>query len=429
MGSFISAIISAIGVPRDVFLQTSVATDTTCGGLKAEFPNRPYAHQVTYTSTQAAPRLKPLGWLLESDRWTFGELAATGHAAISLAAIETLGLYRIKDPPRVLPRPPAYRHLIPSTLDMWCLDFHWTIDVTGSNFDVIGSTCPPEISRSAPLHSMTRTQIQVWLRTELNRLAISEKHLEGIFFQPAQLVLKGYCLIRWARRKFVECSQLLLLGLVMIGLGSRWLYTQRRCEVCFRCAEPGLSRCRYHSQSKLNLDTSAQARATASQSARVARRVLQLPDMGMIPAVRASSGIYCVAGILWPARADAAVGSRAKLADAIAEAPLLANLLPADFLTLPYRQQFAHLRTQIDPNEWSPFFWDRRLRDAERWMKMEAAAAPGWSGPSKLNQKRLARAQELLAVGLSRSEAADVLAITRSHLTKLLGRHGLRVTK
>lgn len=412
-----------------MFFQTTVATGTERGGLKAEFSDRSHAHQVKFTSTPATPRLKPLGWLLQSDRWTLGQLAATGHASISLAAIETLGLYRSENPPCRLPWPAVYRQLVPSTLIVWGLEFRWSIDVTGGNFDVIGSACPTEITRSAPLHAMTRTQVHVWLRAEFNRLAIGEKHTDGIFFQPAQLVLKGYSLIRWARRKSAEFSQLLLLGLVMIGLGGRWLHTRRRCEVCFRCAEPGLSRCRSHSQSKLNWGTSARAHATASQSARVARRVLQFPDMNMIPAVRASSGIYCVAGILWPGKADAAVGSRAKLGDAISRAPLLANLLPAEFLTLPYRQQLAHLRAQIDPNEWSPVFWDSKIRDAQRWVEMETAAAPGRSGPSEINRKRLTQAHDLLAAGLSRSEVAEALAITRSHLTKLLNRHAHLVTR
>lgn len=429
MDSFIPAIISAIETPCDLFIQTTVATGTKRGGLKAEFSDRSHAHEVKLISTPAIPRLKPLGWLLQSDRWTLGQLAATGHAAISLAAIETLGIYRGEKPPCRLPWPAVYRQLVPSTLVMWGLEFQWSIEVTGSNFDVIGSACPPEISRSAPLHAMTRTQLHVWLRAEFYRLAIGERHIDGIFFQPAQLVLKGYCLIRAARRKSAECSQILLLGLVMIGLGSRWLYSKRRCEVCFRCAEPGLSRCRSHSQSKLNLDTSARSHATASQSARVARRVLQLPDMGMIPTVRASSGIYCVAGILWPSKADASVGSRARLADAVSKAPLLANLLPAEFLTLPYRQQLAHLRAQIDPNEWSPVFWDSKIRDAQRWIEIETVAAPGRSGPSEINLKRLTRAHELLASGFSRSEVAEALAITRSHLTKLLHRHAHLVTR
>ncbi len=378
---------------------------------------------------QAAPHLKPLGWLLENDRWTLGELAATGHAAISLSAIETLGFYRSADPPRALPHPRAYRQLLPSTLDLWNLDFKWFIKVIGSTMDIVGRDCPRQLLAHAPLQRMTRTQIQSWLSAELVRLPFEQKHFDGAFFRPAQLVLKGYSLIRWARRSSPEILQPLLLGLVMIGLGSRWFYTNSRCEVCFRSAEPGLSRCRNHSQSKRNLGASAQERAARSQSARVARRVLQFPDMGMVPSVRTSSAIYCVAGILWPARTAATVGLRSKLADAIAEAPLVVGLLSPEFLTLPYRQQLAHLRNQVDPNEWSPVFWETKLRDAQHWMQCEAQAMPGWYGPSKLNQTRLARAQRLLALGLRRSEVAAALEITRSHLAKLLGRHDDSVHK
>lgn len=367
------------------------------------------------------PRLQNLGWLSPRDRLGVGELAATGHAAVSLAAMETLGWSgtdgRSKRPPSIF----TYRQLLPSGLGLWCQGFRWGLKASPQGCNVVAISWPDGINEIASVKLMSRAQLREWLQAELDRLPISPRHFAGMMAHPEKLVMKGYALIRWARLRHVLNLHWLAVCLAMIGLGSRFLFNGRRCSVCFRWAEPGLDRCRYHSQSKLNLEESARSRAARSHAARVARRVLNQLN---VQSATTGSGIFCVAGILWPAQSDRAWDTREALPGAIAQAPTVSSQLPADFNVLPYRQQLRLLRAAVDPNDWAATFWDRKVDVAQRWMSSEAAVAPGRAGPSELNQKRLAVAFKLLASGLSHSETAERLAVSRSHLSKLLGRHG-----
>lgn len=347
-----------------------------------------------------------------------------GHAAISLAAIETLGWLRHDDQSKGLPSPLVYRQLLPSSLELWCRRFSWGLKATSRGSQVVALDWPEEVDGMASSRSMSRLQLRDWLRAELDRMPIMARHFTGMLAHPEKLVLRGYSLIRWSRSKRTLDLRHLIVCLAMVGLGSRFLFTGRRCGVCFRWSEPGLDRCRCHSQSKLNLDDSARSRAARSHSARVARRVLRELDEKRDALSTATSGIFCVAGILWPSQSDRAWDTREKLSSAISKAPAVSRQLPDEFDALPYRVQLRLLRAAVDPNDWSAVFWYRKIEVAQRWAATEASAAPGRSGPSELNQKRLAVAFELLASGLSHSEVAIRLAVTRSHLSKLLGRHG-----
>lgn len=376
------------------------------------------------THAPSNSRLKPLGWLGHQRKLTLGELAATGHGSITLAAIETLGFFRKRTPPRTLPLPHAYGHLIPSAIDVWCLGFRWAVETTNSDIAVAGKALPKEFDAVARPQKLTRSQIVYWMRDTLSQIPLNQKHFDEIANQPAQLVLKGYSLIRWARSRHPDDLRLVLIGLVMIGLGSLWFFNRKRCSICYRNAQPGLKRCRHHSQSKLNIDSAHQSASLKSSSSRIARRVLNKPDLERAPSVQSSSAVLCVAGILWPVRSEFPWGSRPKLSAALAHAPSIADRLPANLLTLPYRQQLAHLREQTDPNEWASAFWDRKLEVAQLWSVSEIAVAPGRTGPSEVNRRRLAKASALLASGLLKSQVAEQLGVTRSALSKLLGRHG-----
>lgn len=377
---------------------------------------------VTRSLDCASPRPRSLGWLSPRDRFEIGELAAVGHAAVSLAAIETLGWLR-QDGEFGLPSPIVYRQLLPSSLSLWSQEFKWGLKVTPRGSQIVALDWP-EVAGLTSSGPMSRAGIKAWLQAELEQMPISARHVTEILNHPERLVLRGYSLIRWSRAKNTLDMRRFTVCLAMIGLGSRFFFNGDRCGVCYRWAEPSLDRCRHHSQSKLNANESARTAATLAHAARVARRVIKRLDIERHAFIPSSSGIFCIAGILWPTRSDQALGTRDALLNAMSEAPLVSRQVPRDFSAYPYRQQLRMLRAAIDPNDWSAVYWSRRVEVAQAWAEKEASVAPGRTGPSELNQKRIAVAFELLAAGRSKSEIATKLAVSRSHLSKLLARHG-----
>ena len=203
--------------------------------------------------------------------------------------------------------------------------------------------------------------------------------------------------------------------------------SDRTCELCFRIPVPGLERCGLHSQSKANLADGRNDAGERSQAARTARRIIQCAGHpppkytgGPITNLRFGAAI---AGILWPMSSNRVNAWRQDIASRLAQAPILTSRLPANFNTLPQAQQQALLRSLIDPNEWSCYAWWNKIGRAERWFSAERDVSPGIkTGLSEKSQVLFADATRLLSEGLSKSEVAVRLHLSKSHLSHLLSR-------
>ncbi len=277
---------------------------------------------------------------------------------------------------------------------------------------------------------LTPGEIGQWLLHEMGLVKLRSERYDGIFQEASKLIRLGYQLLRLSGRKYSFNSTTFSAALCMVGLGSAYYFRREiNCPNCFRIASPLLGRCKHHSQSK-HAYLENRSHSLNSQSARTGRRVmstLKWPEHfppGMLPGILSE---WRTAGMLWPLHGKQHSNWNEIVAEALHNAPLVRQLLPEIFLSLPNKTQLELLRDKLDENEWEIMRWPIKIQSAQKWFEIEEIVAPGKiSGFNEINAERLKQACAMRDQGHKPMAIATKLGISQSHLSQLWRRQKLR---
>ena len=276
-------------------------------------------------------------------------------------------------------------------------------------------------------HAFSRRSWLHWFHDGAHFVAPHGAQTEDVLAEPTELMKTGYALVARAGRHHGVESREFAAALAIVGIGALGIVRRRTCQMCFRCAVPGLTRCLVHSQSKVVVEGDRRVGAGQAQSARTARltgSLLGWPAKRPLSLDWGYTEEWANAGVLWPDRIRLAHSWLKRLGEAFATSIHVRALLPKDFLQLAQADKFSALRRAIDPYEWCANRWPEKICLAEAWLTYEGKVAPGAPprGLRRENVDRLMRIKALMALGLSKSQIADRLGISRSHMSHLIRR-------
>lgn len=333
----------------------------------------------------------------------------------------------------------VYRELLPTGIDLW------SPGSTSLSFPVPmyqdGWLRPVPSSFLTRVEGvlMNRRTLAIWLTKVLGgRAGIPAPDLEAAMHHPHLLIRLGYRVAKDVAAN--DCAgvenEVFQAAMCAVGVGARGidLWT---CKNCFRRARGELHLCDLHSQSKVVLRISDVDKVPQVQRARTARLVARQFET-VAPTRQGLLGFFetelyeielRIGSILWPLTGDVHLDWLMHVLRALSKAPAVLSRLPADFEAIPPHAQMQALQEAVGSREWIVTRWPALIGLAETWLQTEAHVAEGSKrqGMNQLNQSRFAIASDLLAQGLSRSEVAVRLGISRSHLSHLL-RRGCRTT-
>lgn len=361
-----------------------------------------------------------LGWLPEDSSVDSQWLALAGYDAIDLAAAYGTGAYHrwpIFDRER-------YASVLPAPLQLWAPKFE---QEGPQGYEGGRHTTAPKLCTEAVNFPLTRigwlkhleeARLIFRLDSSIDRNAMASPHL---------LLREGFRLAKFSGRRLGVESPEFALGLALVALGNFGILHRRECSICFRLAVPGLRRCGAHSQSKLLPERYQCEQQNSAAASRSARRAAEQLDWPHARPISMSAGFYeewTTAAVLWPDLIMAPLHVVEGIRVSLRASPSTQAILPADFDRIGFAAQLEALRSCIDPLEWLPSIWPTKIRVFDAWLNVQQVIAPGAppSGLRKENASRLQLAVNLLANGKSKTEIADHLGISRSHLSQLFRR-------
>jgi hypothetical protein len=239
---------------------------------------------------------------------------------------------------------------------------------------------------------------------------------------PATAVRLAYHFVRLSAARLGVSSPEVGLSLAVLRLAAGPLLRQRQCQVCFRVAFPGKQRCRFHSRSKhLGVEDANQASRTARL---VARQHSEIRERGQ-------RLMYCagreriLAGAIFALPVLDVASWKTEVLTALSASDRVRSLLQADVLSISPRRLVSELRLAVDPDNMDALFWPDRIGIAERWLQASGAVAPGGPprGARAATIARVARAKEMLKLGLSVDEVAGQLGLTVANTYQMLHRY------
>jgi hypothetical protein len=149
--------------------------------------------------------------------------------------------------------------------------------------------------------------------------------------------------------------------------------------------------------------------------------------LGMLPGLLNE---WRTAGMLWPLRGKQHSDWNEIVVVALHNAPLVRQLLPEIFISLPSKTQLELLRDMLDENEWEIMRWPIKIQAAQKWFETQKIVAPGKSsGFNEINAERLKQACSMRDQGYKPKDIAIKLGISQSHLSQLWRREKLRNKK
>jgi hypothetical protein len=218
-------------------------------------------------------------------------------------------------------------------------------------------------------------------------------------------------------------SKEVAIALAMFGLASRALLKERECELCYRIAFPGLTRCRFHTRAKVV------EYGRVVQDARTARMIFEATT-----AIRAEAASVRyrrsrerrLAGAIFRLPIEASDVWHFNVQMALRKSPLVERLIGQPAELLEPIDLLRELRQVIDPDELEVGVWPRKILWAQRWLEFAEAVAPGAppKGARLPTKERLRTAEVLLKSGMTAAQVAEKLKITRTNLYQILHRHG-----
>jgi hypothetical protein len=90
---------------------------------------------------------------------------------------------------------------------------------------------------------------------------------------------------------------------------------------------------------------------------------------------------------------------------------------------MAYEEIVAHLRSHIDPNEWSDEIWGLCVSKAEIWLALEEEASPGQRGRGRKTSRLVEKATLLASNGSRKGEIASRLKVSASTISRWLKRY------
>lgn len=240
-----------------------------------------------------------------------------------------------------------------------------------------------------------------------------------LFFVAVHL-LRTELYVQSEQSPFFECA------LSMAGAGAVCVVNAVSCSLCnFRLAVHGSVRCAQCTLSKRFMESDS----VRSQSSKVRRTKRILAEAQGIEGVAArfdARVVRSLARLAYTFKEDSSV-RQAWLSDvkeALQYAPHVSCQLPPDFLSFNHNLQLTWLQKVIDPQEWDYLAWKDKIKLAERWFAAQTRieARRRNTGFTKRTIELADEARRHLKDGKSKSKVAELLGITRSHLSHVMKR-------
>ena len=266
-----------------------------------------------------------------------------------------------------------------------------------------------------------------WIFVWVKNFNCAESDVHSMLADPYALIRGSY---RWIcellDRADLE-SEYFAAALTAFSLGALGAFPRLECDLCFRLAVPQRLRCEHHLMAMIVHGGEKERRSYISQSARAGKKIARRcgwdryrPIGGMF---LNSTEEPTVAEMLWgfPPAESKLLSDRINMA--LSLSPIVRKKMPFGFQDLPLPARLAILRDTLDAREWISKVWPEKIFAAQEWISEFNIVAPGRAkGPSLVNQKRLQQVDVLLAAGVKKSEIAQRLGISPSHLSKILSR-------
>lgn len=280
---------------------------------------------------------------------------------------------------------------------------------------------------SLPVAFMTSNDLVNWWSQLLKADPVSNKDFAAGLVRPEFLINFGFHKMHqdfcWESEEVSELAACLS----MVGVGAVEILLADTCDLCrLRRAAPASKRCEQCSRSKQLTDEGGQ-RAQAAKSMRNKR--IQVRNGDPFPSVTDelhASFSRSIASLLFAIGREKVLHQQWLEAakSSLDVAPLVREKLQSNFLEISHKEQLAALRNVIDPNEWDYAAWPNKILRAQAFAEASDALfrRRRTGGPLPQTIDLANRARTLISHGLSMSEVALRLSISKSHLSHTLKR-------
>jgi hypothetical protein len=231
---------------------------------------------------------------------------------------------------------------------------------------------------------------------------------------------------RLARRQGVLSFEFRL-ALAVLVLSIVGLAFAGHCKICFRKALAWTHRCDLHSRSKITAEIEKERRPGIHLTKRIStvlKWVSPPNDLFSSSLLKISIQFSEVA---WPRTNFETDRWHQQIIEVLLRAPTVASILPVHFNEKNQWCALLALREALDPLEFNPSAWPRKIEVAEAWLTYEKILKNRVHGPRELTRTRRDQALALIAGGMSVKLAANQLKVSDKNLFNILRRHSSRV--
>lgn len=280
---------------------------------------------------------------------------------------------------------------------------------------------------SRPVAFMSSNDFGSWWSMSIKPDRFPDEGFLACLSKPDFLVRFGFYKLALSFFSISEEVSEVAACLSMIGVGAIEILLAGTCDLCrLRRAAPASRRCDKCSRSKRLIHPEEQ-RGQAARSMQTKR----LRDSCVIPVISTSDDLHAsfarsMASIFFTmeGKSPAYVQWLENVKSSFEVAPLVRSKLSSNFLEIPPAEQFTELRNIIDHNEWDYSVWPTKILQAQAFTEASDALIRRrrTGGPLSTTIDLANRARTLLRQGLSMSEVALQLSISKSHLSHTLKR-------
>lgn len=285
-----------------------------------------------------------------------------------------------------------------------------------------------QLNRSSrPLELMTSDDLTNWWSMLIKPDQASNEEFRTRLSNPEFLVRFGYLNLNRDFSWISEATFELGACFSMVGVGAIEILLAGTCELChLRRTAPAATRCDQCSRSKRLIDPE-ELRSQAARSLRNKR----VRDSSVVTLNATSADLHdsfsrSIASLLFRMRKRSPPHLlwMKRVQAALDVAPHVRAKLNPSFLEMEHGAQLSALRHVIDAHEWDYGQWPEKILRAQALFE-SAEVLTGRrriKGPLQQTKDLANRARALLRQGLSKTEVACQLSISKSHLSHVLGR-------
>ena len=248
--------------------------------------------------------------------------------------------------------------------------------------------------------------------------------LESAMRHPASAASMAYRMLRLASSRLGTESKEVALALATLGSAAGALLKRQLCEVCFRVAFPGVTRCRFHSRAKVLASPES---AQATRAARAVGKELPGARREARTGLKSVDREDIVTGAIFRSPMRDPEGWRRDLLEAISQAPNVRHALHPRHREFSPKELLSELRRSMDPDHWAINDWVDTVDQAEHWLAKTIEVSPGGPpvGPRGDTRLRIEQIEDLLVNGYKVPEIAACLGISLSNIYQLMHRYGV----